>query len=642
MTIAFPCEKCGKKFEVDQALAGKKCKCKQCGHIFLIPVPRQSSTAPKGVKTFGATDGAPASRPASARPAPRRPAPASSPSPVADPYGFAEARSRSIPTADLDDDEEFLPPRPGKPISERKPRKRSGGFSIENIPGWAYLVLGALVLVAIVAAFTSHTGMAVVWGGVLVIAFIAMAVGSIGLLIVAFQEGLMCGLMYVFLPFYGLYYVISRWEDTKRWFVLCFGGWLLMMGSAVIPAFRGAKLAAEHARMRQQGIPVPGLDSDPFESFAHRKVDALNQAADLLATVHDINSAHGAVVQYNELRDTIDECDQGIKNLPNADPLNSIRVGAIYGPRLKAAGDRLDEQTQRLRTLPGIMAALDDARGVHLAQRGIGGAPGPGAFSLPTPEEAIANREAKGASSNSFAIDPPRSESIDKNLSDLESTDLQTRKQAVGRLRRAPLMPDRRSEVAKAIEPLLQEEDMWVRGDAAKTLATWGGPENVPALLAALKNEPEFSGRWAILDALKALKDPQAAEPLARMVAENKERGKAVETLKAIGPGAEDAVLPLLSSGEESVRSEACKILQVIATEKSVPKLRDLALRSPGWDKQEAREALNAMSLRNINVDRNSTEGPGTSRSTNANPDSKESPFKKKSQIFKRKKTATP
>jgi hypothetical protein len=39
MSIALDCPGCGKHYEVDLALAGKKSRCKQCGEVFLIPVP---------------------------------------------------------------------------------------------------------------------------------------------------------------------------------------------------------------------------------------------------------------------------------------------------------------------------------------------------------------------------------------------------------------------------------------------------------------------------------------------------------------------------------------------------------------------------------------------------------------------------
>jgi hypothetical protein len=39
MAIKFACEDCGKTYEVPDNLAGKKGRCKACGHVFHIPVP---------------------------------------------------------------------------------------------------------------------------------------------------------------------------------------------------------------------------------------------------------------------------------------------------------------------------------------------------------------------------------------------------------------------------------------------------------------------------------------------------------------------------------------------------------------------------------------------------------------------------
>jgi HEAT repeat protein len=86
------------------------------------------------------------------------------------------------------------------------------------------------------------------------------------------------------------------------------------------------------------------------------------------------------------------------------------------------------------------------------------------------------------------------------------------------------------------------------------------------------------------------------------MLAERQDRGKAVEALKAIGPPAEDAVIPFLSHGDDHVRSEACKILQVIGSEKSVPMLRTLVMNKVGFSDGAARDALNAMRLRGVNL----------------------------------------
>src|SRR5262245_34368499 len=109
MAHTFFCEKCGKRFDVDPALVGRRAKCKQCQNGFLIPGPDP-----------GAGAGAGAGRPASPR----------ADLPVDDPYGLVEASPlppRSIPEAVLDDDD-MLPPRPGKPAAAVRPRssKRPG------------------------------------------------------------------------------------------------------------------------------------------------------------------------------------------------------------------------------------------------------------------------------------------------------------------------------------------------------------------------------------------------------------------------------------------------------------------------------------------------------------------------------------
>jgi HEAT repeat protein len=158
---------------------------------------------------------------------------------------------------------------------------------------------------------------------------------------------------------------------------------------------------------------------------------------------------------------------------------------------------------------------------------------------------------------------------------------------------------ERRVDVAKAIEPLLQDGDGFTRSDAAKALGHWGGPENTPALTAALR-DPAFNVRWAVLDELRDLKYPTSAPALAELLASG-DRHKASEALRAIGPEAEPSVLPYLRNGDSQVRREACKILEVIGTEMSVPDLIAMA-RSTGLDSMAARSALNGMARRDVNT----------------------------------------
>jgi uncharacterized Zn finger protein len=51
MLIVLDCPSCAKRYEVDGALAGKKSRCKDCGEVFLIPVPRGRQSERKGKTT---------------------------------------------------------------------------------------------------------------------------------------------------------------------------------------------------------------------------------------------------------------------------------------------------------------------------------------------------------------------------------------------------------------------------------------------------------------------------------------------------------------------------------------------------------------------------------------------------------------
>jgi len=45
MSIRFACPSCGKKYKVDQSQAGRKSKCRKCGHRLQVPRPEGSGTA---------------------------------------------------------------------------------------------------------------------------------------------------------------------------------------------------------------------------------------------------------------------------------------------------------------------------------------------------------------------------------------------------------------------------------------------------------------------------------------------------------------------------------------------------------------------------------------------------------------------
>jgi hypothetical protein len=87
--------------------------------------------------------------------------------------------------------------------------------------------------------------------------------GGLWILGVAFHEGVMCGVMYLFVPFYGLYYLISRWDDCKRPFGLAVGGWLLVFAAALLNPEIMLEQGRDEAQDGMAGMPILP-DGTPF------------------------------------------------------------------------------------------------------------------------------------------------------------------------------------------------------------------------------------------------------------------------------------------------------------------------------------------------------------------------------------------
>ncbi|HKI37521.1 MAG TPA: HEAT repeat domain-containing protein [Gemmataceae bacterium] len=162
-------------------------------------------------------------------------------------------------------------------------------------------------------------------------------------------------------------------------------------------------------------------------------------------------------------------------------------------------------------------------------------------------------------------------------LGDLKSADANLRRKATRRIAATPPLDDRRPEVVSRLETMLNDQSAEARGAAAQGLARWGGKAAVPALAKRLEGfDPGFHA--AVIEALGEVKGDEAASAIARRVADVHDRGKAVQTLKAMEPVvAEKAILPLLSDPNVFVRSEAIKVLADVGGSASIASLEKLA-----------------------------------------------------------------
>lgn len=209
MSIAVECEGCSASYKVADQHAGKKFKCKECGELCLVPGGNASSKTRK--------------------PPPKKRVVEE------DDYGeYDESES--------DDGDAYEAPRKRRSASTtlaKKPKKKKttsgGGRSWDGtIPPFTspVMCLGVpavfAVLTAIVVLISPRIGL-MFFLLTTVIGGLTSFVANIRSLIVAFREDAMCGLAYLFVPFYSLYHLITRWDEHKDPFMMAITGAFIIL-----------------------------------------------------------------------------------------------------------------------------------------------------------------------------------------------------------------------------------------------------------------------------------------------------------------------------------------------------------------------------------------------------------------------------
>lgn len=187
------------------------------------------------------------------------------------------------------------------------------------------------------------------------------------------------------------------------------------------------------------------------------------------------------------------------------------------------------------------------------------------------PAPAAPPSEAPGGPSAAAA----EAESVPELTADLLSGDSTRRQLAASKL--AQLAPSgNRASVAAALKKVLDDEQELARLFAARALKTWGGRSDSSAVEPLLKDASP-AVRWTAIETVGALGAPGGLEALARMVEEDRDRLFAARALREAGSAAEEPAVSLLKSESETVRREACGILEAAGTPASLPRLAALA-----------------------------------------------------------------
>ena len=147
---------------------------------------------------------------------------------------------------------------------------------------------------------------------------------------------------------------------------------------------------------------------------------------------------------------------------------------------------------------------------------------------------------------------------IDLCLEDLRSNDPKHRAQAAGALATVRPSDERRRDVIKALEAVADDPEKAVRAPVVKAIGTWGGKDQLPMILKALKDEnPQVVNNAA--DAAARLKDERAIEPMIEAL--GNPGGEVAQALRSFGPAVEKPLINAMKHPKALVRQNAASLL---------------------------------------------------------------------------------
>lgn len=235
MSISVTCEGCRRRFQATDKLAGKKAKCPRCGEV--IPVPE---TEPPQARTSSSA-GSPGEEEAAAEFA------------LCCSSCHARLASDAVLCVRCGTDQRTGRQVEASPAS-RKAVAVDGEETERPVVGtasetgreavWRTLVL--VLLLGVVASVSAGLGWLLAakldpsFMGIAPYLRILVSLPTVfyflKLAAEAFFDNVLSGLLFIFLPFYWIYYLASNWDDLEGMFlpyIICFGGWWFCEGMCI-------------------------------------------------------------------------------------------------------------------------------------------------------------------------------------------------------------------------------------------------------------------------------------------------------------------------------------------------------------------------------------------------------------------------
>jgi HEAT repeat protein len=460
-------------------------------------------------------------------------------------------------------DEQPAPPRPKRrngDWSELAPDDRGGPLFGGEL--WGGLgMLGTCIPLAIICFF----GVAAGWIGLIGMWIILISLslwGGIWLLVVAFSEDAVQGILCLFVPFYSLYYIITRFGECYRPLTVQLSSLLVIpfmivggVGLATSKVRSGGDAGDEVARApenwpagfaenRRPNFPAPPMNLPKASGKDRNDPNYLDY---VLEDLHSTTAGHreDAARNLSEMRPGARKAEV-VTALEAAcsDPNGGVRAAAVRALIVWNGRDSVTIYYKALR---------DKDRSV--AQAAL---------------EFVARQK------DERAIEP-----LIESLPVLHGD-------AARALREFGPAGE------KALIAAASKGTIEVRRAAMDLLKDLGTSEASAAALECLRDSDHDLQRRAI-EFFKRIKDERAAEPLAEALANH--RREAAEALRLLGPASEKALLAVALREDFHARREAIQLLQDIGTKESVPGLRGLLLKR-GRENDAAKEALRSIAAR--------------------------------------------
>lgn len=637
MPLAIVCPGCSKRYDLADEAAGKTAKCKQCGQVFKVPVPRRMSVPGPQVPAAASARSTPQPRPEPLRP----------PQAVSNPIGGPPSPIGKIfdeleDEAALQEQMEFA----------AAPRRRS------RARGDARWVRPTLIVTGLLAA-VGLGGFGIYWAVTSVAARFAEA--GEGPAIAAnpgaggVSEGGARG-TWPELPFVGddLYPsgtspkarpepsvradVVDRGKASMRKLIELFqrmGSILstvqdVSSAQAAVPQLQalqaeGARFSADarsiQPTMAENRAIFRGLGSEFKGAMA-----ALRREAERLSSVPGAGPGTSQMIGGLNMMGSSFEQMMAQAEKPNAPTKPYVEV-FIAGVPDTGSSDLLVEQLKA--STPGISSTsawnggqrataarlwpVVDARtfaaGIGFGEADVSGyrivvmnpSIDPEAVAAlqarkrqeeaaRAAETAAREQEQRARQEREDPTPPPGADAAEIALTKLTSSNVFKQKDALETLAQMRPDPTHVDDVVRAVEPFATGRDHFAAQEAVRVLANWRSEEGIDVLIHVIERSDDLFVRRETMKALAREKVERAAAAIAQRL--NDDWPDAEQALRTLGPGAEAGVIPLLRDGNPQMRRRACEVLHDIGGKAALEAMLSLP---PDPDPFVAKNASDAM-----------------------------------------------